>query len=383
MRTSARNTSRQEGAARAIRLSRKARSDSPSWTAGRNRRTTSLPEFLTRVHGELAGVDLGLEGCATCHTRERCTSCHVDGSLEPIPSLGFAPVTLRLPPFRSGVSHARHARAPKLVGGPQHARVARRVRHLPHAAGLQVLPRDTGTGGGGTAAHPGTVVGARGRSWRERRHSHTNGRPTSRPTAPMLPRMTVCATTCHTPVTCVTCHQTGRRADESAATATPPAGSTAGEMLEPDATPLDAPSLLHRADPRGRRGTGEQAGFHPSQYDLRHAADAWGATLECSNCHNSTVFCRTCHVESGLRTTGTVGRGYHDAAGPWLLRHGQAARQSLESCVSCHRQRECMQCHSTTGGFRVNPHGDDFDADLMREKAGRTCFACHCQCAWR
>src|SRR5690606_6442149 len=35
-------------------------------------------EFIRGLHGELAGANLAR--CATCHTRERCESCHVDAS---------------------------------------------------------------------------------------------------------------------------------------------------------------------------------------------------------------------------------------------------------------------------------------------------------------
>ncbi|HSR43481.1 MAG TPA: cytochrome c3 family protein, partial [Longimicrobiales bacterium] len=66
-----------------------------------------------------------------------------------------------------------------------------------------------------------------------------------------------------------------------------------------------------------------------------------------------------------------------DAEPLWLLRHGQAARQSLESCASCHTQRQCLQCHSTFGAFQVNPHGADFDARRAWERNPGVCLACH------
>ena len=31
-----------------------------------------------------------------------------------------------------------------------------------------------------------------------------------------------------------------------------------------------------------------------------HAADAYGRNMECANCHSAEIFCRACHVESGL-----------------------------------------------------------------------------------
>ena len=59
------------------------------------------------------------------------------------------------------------------------------------------------------------------------------------------------------------------------------------------------------------------------------------------------------------------------------LGHGQAARQSLESCVSCHAERDCLACHSATRGRRINPHGPDFNAERLRESAPSMCVACH------
>ena len=117
--------------------------------------------------------------------------------------------------------------------------------------------------------------------------------------------------------------------------------------------------------------------FHPDNFVSRHAADAFGQTAECANCHNTQEFCQACHVESGFGTVGRLGAGYHDAQPVWLLRHGQAARQSLESCASCHQQNDCTQCHSVLGAFKVNPHGPDFDPERARARNARVCLACH------
>ncbi|MCA9768685.1 MAG: hypothetical protein KC485_07710, partial [Gemmatimonadetes bacterium] len=60
-----------------------------------------------------------------------------------------------------------------------------------------------------------------------------------------------------------------------------------------------------------------------------------------------------------------------------LVGHGQAARQSLESCVSCHVERDCTVCHSAQGGRRFNPHGPGFDAERLRRRNPEMCIACH------
>ncbi|HUH12594.1 MAG TPA: hypothetical protein VMK65_05770, partial [Longimicrobiales bacterium] len=99
--------------------------------------------------------------------------------------------------------------------------------------------------------------------------------------------------------------------------------------------------------------------------------------LECSNCHDTQAFCRACHTQAGMTSTGRLGSGFHDAEPLWLLRHGQGARQGLESCASCHAQRDCMQCHSELGAFRISPHGKDFDPERFRGRNQQICFACH------
>jgi hypothetical protein len=72
-----------------------------------------------------------------------------------------------------------------------------------------------------------------------------------------------------------------------------------------------------------------------------------------------------------------VGAGYHDGKQFFLVGHGVAARQALENCVSCHAERDCLQCHSALGGRRFNPHGPGFDAARMRRKNPEVCLACH------
>lgn len=117
--------------------------------------------------------------------------------------------------------------------------------------------------------------------------------------------------------------------------------------------------------------------YHPEGFTTGHAAVAFGRADECASCHETAVFCRSCHVESGLGSQGRLGTGYHDAEPVWLLRHGQAARQNLESCASCHQQRDCVQCHGVLGSFKVSPHRPGFDAEAAWARSPRTCLACH------
>jgi hypothetical protein len=74
---------------------------------------------------------------------------------------------------------------------------------------------------------------------------------------------------------------------------------------------------------------------------------------------------------------GRPGLEFHDAEPLWLLRHGQAARQSLESCAGCHAQKDCVRCHSDFGAFGVNPHREGFDAERAASRNARVCLECH------
>jgi hypothetical protein len=130
------------------------------------------------------------------------------------------------------------------------------------------------------------------------------------------------------------------------------------------------------ARPRARRFT-RAPEFHPTNYLSRHAAEAYAQRQECSSCHNTRVFCRDCHQQAGFEATGRLGPGFHSAEPVWLFRHSQAARQTLESCTSCHAQRDCMQCHSQLGSFQVSPHGRNFDAERARRRNPQICGACH------
>lgn len=116
--------------------------------------------------------------------------------------------------------------------------------------------------------------------------------------------------------------------------------------------------------------------FHVPNFAARHAPEAWGRETNCQQCHNREVFCRGCHMQSGLSSKGRSNVGYHSAIPLWPLQHGQAARQGLQSCTSCHTQKDCMQCHAQ-GGRGINPHGPGFDAQRMWKANRLTCLRCH------
>jgi hypothetical protein len=122
-------------------------------------------------------------------------------------------------------------------------------------------------------------------------------------------------------------------------------------------------------------GEGERR-FHPPNFLVRHAPEAYGRQRDCASCHNTEVFCKDCHQGNGIAATGRRDAAFHTGQPLWLLQHGQAARQGLESCAGCHSQRDCMQCHSTIG-WGISPHGRDFNADRMASRNNQMCGYCH------
>ncbi|MEO8032366.1 MAG: hypothetical protein ABJC74_13690 [Gemmatimonadota bacterium] len=120
-----------------------------------------------------------------------------------------------------------------------------------------------------------------------------------------------------------------------------------------------------------------RANYHVAGYLSKHPADAYGRSSDCSQCHNATYFCASCHQQAGLASRGPLRTGYHNAAQFFALGHGKAARESLESCVSCHSERDCLTCHSAIQGRRFNPHGPGFDAARLKLRNPQMCGACH------
>lgn len=123
----------------------------------------------------------------------------------------------------------------------------------------------------------------------------------------------------------------------------------------------------------------DRPGFHPLAFVVNHGAEAFSNRTECEACHSREAFCRDCHTS--VKIASDIGRSgvtaFHDAQPDWLLAHGQAARQNLESCVACHQERSCLRCHSARTGWRVNPHGPDFDPGHVADKSTQSCGICH------
>lgn len=286
------------------------------------------PGFLLESHGEQATAQPAR--CATCHTRERCTSCHVDASVAAaIARIPEAPAGFPLgrlearypepPSHRSPEWLETHGKgAGRQACGTCHTRddcAACHVQPLPDSAAvLQERPRVRAPGVGLERELPSS-------------HSPGSFQLDHGVLAAAEPQQ---CESCHTRRFCADCH--------------------------------DAPA---------------SPGFHPPNFTAQHASAAYGRRLECSTCHETRTFCRSCHIQQGMGAEGRLDPGFHDAQPIWLLRHAQAARQELESCTSCHTQKDCLQCHSQLGAFGVNPHGPNFDAARVQKRNPLICFACH------
>jgi hypothetical protein len=290
------------------------------------------PGFDFALHGKLTHVSSGevSAACATCHAREFCIQCHVNAPEVPLIQ-AFAPdprstavrAKLKAPPDHQSPDFVfRHgSTAHKSPGtcATCHSQESCLTCHLAKPAAVQVLP----------VSGPGRGKGAS--TTRERPKSH--GQDFSQIHGAVADSRPQSCEGCHVRPQCLDCHRPN------------PA----------DPTP----------------------GYHPAGFLSRHPTAAYTRETNCSDCHNTGQFCADCHVKAGLSAQGALNGGYHDAKQYFLLNHGQAARQNLESCVACHSERDCLTCHSALGGRRFNPHGPGFDPETMRRKNSQACTVCH------
>lgn len=322
-----------------------------SWSPPRAARRSNLRFDHTR-HADSAGARA--PACAACHSdagaprmavrpaaAERCLSCHA--------------------------IHTAHLAAPDSTCARCHVALAQ-ATSLTRAdvAGFRAPPSHADPRFGGAAGH-GAVA-----------------------------RRTVAAScaTCHAREFCYQCHAGASPPRAIAALASDPRSIAIAARSAPAS---HGPSFADRHGPAaaaaGSRCAGchirtecldchrpvaaAGPGYHPAGFLTRHPAAAYARETACSDCHSVGSFCTACHAQAGLVANGVLRSGYHDANRSFLFGHGQAARQSLESCVACHTERDCLTCHSALGGRRFNPHGPGFDANRMRRKNPEACTACH------
>lgn len=269
--------------------------------------------------------------CATCHARDFCAQCHVNApevkliqALAPDSRSTAIKAELKEPPShrqsRFLTRHGAQARRDTESCAFCHTQESCFACHRAGPAGAVavVLP----------AAGPGRGAGAQ--ITRGKPESHTLGFAQSHgPVASATPKS---CSACHARTECLDCH---------------------------------------------RPNAGAEGSYHAAGFLVRHPAAAFSRESDCAECHNQGSFCTSCHAQSGLTSNGRkLSGGYHDSRGSFLLSHGTAARQNLESCASCHTERDCLACHSAQTR-RFNPHGPGFNPESLRRRNPQVCAACH------
>jgi hypothetical protein len=134
--------------------------------------------------------------------------------------------------------------------------------------------------------------------------------------------------------------------------------------------------------------------FHQGNYLLVHAVEAKRGRPDCSACHRYETFCVSCHEREGLGTraaspfdAGDPLKRFHpigwSSQGPGPNLHAQAARRNITSCTSCHREEDCLQCHSAEPGnlVRASPHPTGWRGSArcraLDRGNRRMCLRCH------
>ena len=137
---------------------------------------------------------------------------------------------------------------------------------------------------------------------------------------------------------------------------------------------------------------------------LLHVVEARRGTPDCSACHRAQSFCVGCHERSGVANrvntqfdTTDPTRNFHPAG--WASatgggnRHATEARRNITSCASCHREDDCLKCHSAeSGSLRASPHPSGWRGSArcraLDRSNRRMCLKCHVTpqelgCDWR
>lgn len=268
--------------------------------------------------------------CATCHAQDFCSSCHVNArqvaliqAMAPDPRSLAIPTELHSPPTHAATTFlSRH-------GEMSRKAPASCVTCHTQESCVACHQSQPGVAGALLAAQPGQAAGARVVRQRPESHGAWFGESHG-PLASSRPR--TCAA-CHARSECLDCH---------------------------------------------RPGAGNAGSYHRAGFLTSHPSAAYNRQSDCAECHNTQQFCSDCHKQSGLTSRRELQGGYHDANPSFLLQHGPTARRELESCVTCHTERDCLTCHSAQTR-RFNPHGPGFDAERLRRRNPQTCSACHGQ----
>ncbi len=140
-------------------------------------------------------------------------------------------------------------------------------------------------------------------------------------------------------------------------------------------------------------GTVRPLDYHPADYLQAHSLEARRAASECSTCHRQQSFCVGCHERSGVAPRAAseldrTGDPFHPARWASVERgaaqnlHAVSARRNLTTCTSCHRESDCLPCHSAdSSGLRISPHPRAWRSSAQcraLDRANRRmCTRCH------
>ena len=130
---------------------------------------------------------------------------------------------------------------------------------------------------------------------------------------------------------------------------------------------------------------------HGGDWLRRHGQNARGGDAICLHCHK-TETCAECHSRSNIPIRPSqLNLDRPEMAvqhrGDWLSRHNIEARLDGKSCLTCHEQRTCTECHQRLGvaaaaklGGSNNPHPAGWinrgSGTFHGDEARRDAFAC-------
>ena len=140
-------------------------------------------------------------------------------------------------------------------------------------------------------------------------------------------------------------------------------------------------------------GTVRNRKVHPNDWISMHPEAARQNNPRCTSCHQETTFCGDCHRRVGVARDGPagnrdVGERFHPPPEIWSSspkgpgHHAWEAEENINTCVSCHTERDCATCHASRGlpgGEGVNPHPIGFSSKCKTAFARnpRPCLVCH------
>jgi hypothetical protein len=150
------------------------------------------------------------------------------------------------------------------------------------------------------------------------------------------------------------------------------------------------------------QGVTKPMDFHPGDYIAIHTVEARRGKPDCTACHRYETFCVGCHDRLGVGTWGQsafnpTSKPFHPTGwaspGPGPNLHAQEARRNVTSCASCHRDEDCLQCHSAQPGnmVRASPHPPGWRGSArcraLDRGDRRMCLRCHVEqdeigCDW-